>query len=474
MTLYDRGFGPATSWVERATRRERFVDWVSGACLLVRRADAEAVGLLDERYFLYTEDVDFCAAIRARGRRDPVHAAGARSSTCAADRGRQCADRDERGVSAQPARLLRETSSALGADPACLSGGSEGICRRRSRKAGIRFSRRAHSHRCAEAARLRHRHLRPQSSPAPVAAGSCRPSTSCCASSRTAASPQTLGANFRAVAESSPAYSLREQVTGARWICGARSADLFHAPHYVLPPLTPCRSVVTIHDCIHLRFPQYLPNRLGYAYARSSLWLATHRSSRILTVSEASKRDILRLLPRAGDEDRRHLQRHRRAVQRSAGRRRGRARARTVSAQRSVRALRGKHQAAQEPRAADRRLPPAPPARIRSRQAAHHRRRDLEVRDTAARGAPPQAAQVRALLRLRSRPDARRFSIASRRCSSSPRSTRDSACRRSKRWPAARLSSPRTSLRCPRSSAMPRCSSIRTSPTRSPTRCAGS
>ena len=42
---------------------------MSGACLLVRRGDAEAVGLLDERYFMYTEDVDFCAAIRARGRR---------------------------------------------------------------------------------------------------------------------------------------------------------------------------------------------------------------------------------------------------------------------------------------------------------------------------------------------------------------------------------------------------------------------
>jgi GT2 family glycosyltransferase len=61
--------GIISTSVDRATRREQFPDWVSGACLLVRRRDAEAVGLLDERYFMYLEDVDFCAAIRARGRR---------------------------------------------------------------------------------------------------------------------------------------------------------------------------------------------------------------------------------------------------------------------------------------------------------------------------------------------------------------------------------------------------------------------
>jgi glycosyltransferase involved in cell wall biosynthesis len=101
-----------------------------------------------------------------------------------------------------------------------------------------------------------------------------------------------LGPNFRSVLEPSPNYSLREQIH-VPWVLHRERPDVFHAPHYVLPPATPCRSVVTIHDCIHLMFPQYLPNKAAYAYARASMWAAVKRSSRILTVSEASKRDIL-------------------------------------------------------------------------------------------------------------------------------------------------------------------------------------
>jgi GT2 family glycosyltransferase len=62
--------------MDRLSRQAREVGWVSGACMVIRRADLEAVGLLDERYFMYNEDVDLCVAMKGRGR-TTLYVAGA-------------------------------------------------------------------------------------------------------------------------------------------------------------------------------------------------------------------------------------------------------------------------------------------------------------------------------------------------------------------------------------------------------------
>ncbi len=64
------------------------VDWVSGACMVVRREAIDQVGPLDERFFLYWEDADWCMRMHQKGWKviyfaEPrvVHYVGGSSST---------------------------------------------------------------------------------------------------------------------------------------------------------------------------------------------------------------------------------------------------------------------------------------------------------------------------------------------------------------------------------------------------------
>ncbi|MBI3941601.1 MAG: glycosyltransferase family 2 protein [Chloroflexi bacterium] len=50
-----------------STNAVQEVDWVSGACLMVRRAAIDQVGLLDENIFMYFEDNDWCLRLRRAG-----------------------------------------------------------------------------------------------------------------------------------------------------------------------------------------------------------------------------------------------------------------------------------------------------------------------------------------------------------------------------------------------------------------------
>jgi GT2 family glycosyltransferase len=45
----------------------RTVDWVLGACMMVRREAIRDVGMLDEKFFLYFEDVDWCFRMQQHG-----------------------------------------------------------------------------------------------------------------------------------------------------------------------------------------------------------------------------------------------------------------------------------------------------------------------------------------------------------------------------------------------------------------------
>ncbi len=69
-------------------------------------------------------------------------------------------------------------------------------------------------------------------------------------------------------------------------------AALFHATEHLLPPLRNIPTVLTVHDLIFERFPQF-HKRMNYLYLRTAMPLYCRRATAIITISEATKDDLL-------------------------------------------------------------------------------------------------------------------------------------------------------------------------------------
>jgi len=57
----------ADRWLRRAPQKACRVDWVEGSCFLINRRVLEEIGLLDEKFFMYVEEMEFCYRAKKAG-----------------------------------------------------------------------------------------------------------------------------------------------------------------------------------------------------------------------------------------------------------------------------------------------------------------------------------------------------------------------------------------------------------------------
>lgn len=114
-----------------------------------------------------------------------------------------------------------------------------------------------------------------------------------------------VGAGVRGVTLANPGGMLYwEQVALP---LAARRFDVLHAPANGCPVWAPCPVVVTLHDAIFMRRLReisevlYLRQILGHLYRTKVYPVAARRARQVITVSEASKRDIVEVFGIPGD-----------------------------------------------------------------------------------------------------------------------------------------------------------------------------
>lgn len=101
-----------------------------------------------------------------------------------------------------------------------------------------------------------------------------------------------LGDNFNAVVESCPVFSVREQLS-LSWRLTRLKLDLYHATHYLLPAILPCRSVITVYDILDVFYPHFRPSPLAFYYAQRQIRRSLARGDRIIADSRNTKTDLM-------------------------------------------------------------------------------------------------------------------------------------------------------------------------------------
>lgn len=96
---------------------------------------------------------------------------------------------------------------------------------------------------------------------------------------------------FKNIRLRAPVYSLQEQ-----WFLSRLSSqiDCLHSPHYNAPLIWKGKLIVTIHDLIHIHFPEFSPSFAARIYAKTIIPRVVQRADRIIAVSEFTKSDLIK------------------------------------------------------------------------------------------------------------------------------------------------------------------------------------
>ena len=104
--------------------------------------------------------------------------------------------------------------------------------------------------------------------------------------------------NATTVTLNSRAPGMAEQIE-VPWTLRRHRVALLHAPVTFSVPLAAPRFVTTAHDLIYVRFPEFLPNPFARAYYNAMTRWSVARARHMITVSEATRADLIARWPQA-------------------------------------------------------------------------------------------------------------------------------------------------------------------------------